>query len=1176
MNGLQVHILHLLIYFLFAYPSLAMVPQGDLDFIYYTKNEGLSNMDITCIVQDHEGYIWAGTKDGLNRFDGHSFKTYKAVKDAGKYSICGNHITDLLVGKNGDIWISTLYSGISQYNPKTGIFKHFNYSQNNFYSLSNNSVLGLAEDANGDIWAATYFLQNKIDYETHEVKRYFNHATLKYTPIIKTELQETGIHDSIINIFQTNKGYEFSSINELENMFIKQLGIKTYTKIKGKLFPWGSVLYDVESNKERVASSITANTEGDVYISTHSGKIHKYSCKKDSSYLIYESPANHKISCLAWSNNRLVIGSFNGRVTFYDEDTRTTKDFDIGKENMVSHFFLNHNDQLFATCEKGMYKIDTIKQPEQNDINIIIEADSKNFIQTTNTLLINTFIEDSQGNYWYTTSNGIIEHEKKKDFIRHTFHHPNNINIRNSNVMDVEIDEQGYLWIAYFDAIVDVNNINNKQTVAHFYESKDNRNKFGSGTPLDIFVYDSNTVYVGSYNGGLSQYNVNTETFTKVKLDSLDTNHQHNHDVRKITKDKRGNLWLALHGGGVNMIEMQTNKVHRFRADYTNWKTNLHHDWLLSILCDSRNNIWVGSPEGLSKINTLTYKTESFKSDPQSAQTLSNNTINYIFEDSHKNIWIGTNGGLNRYIPHSNSFELIETKNGVISQQIMAITEHKDHLWISTKTGIIKLSIEAHTHTIYTKNDGLHSDEFSIGAVTKTKDGRIFMGGKNGISSFYADSIRPFSNTAPLTFTDFKIFNNSVTPEHQLPIEAAEELNNIDKLKLPYKESILTFQFALLNYNQPHRNIYSYYMKGLNNEWHSLENKNEVSFTALPPGTYELKIKATNSDKIWSDNVLSLTIQIMPAWWQTIYFKAGITLIVLFITYLFYYFRLKTIEKQKRILAIEVNRNTKELIIANKRLEKQKEEIAQKSIALAEKNSTLETLNETKDRLFSIISHDLKNPLSTLIGYSDLLLTNNKKITEAKKDQYVKSINIAAKSLFDLLSNLLDWTRSQTGAIIFRPVKLNLDSIVDEVVKLHSETALNKGIEIKKLSNSKIALDADPNMLSTVIRNLISNAIKFTRPQGTIKISSGFFNEHHVCISISDNGVGMNKKTVELLFSTTNQITTYGTNNETGTGLGLSICYEFVKMHNGEIKVDSIEGKGTVFRIILPIEQNGK
>lgn len=257
---------------------------------------------------------------------------------------------------------------------------------------------------------------------------------------------------------------------------------------------------------------------------------------------------------------------------------------------------------------------------------------------------------------------------------------------------------------------------------------------------------------------------------------------------------------------------------------------------------------------------------------------------------------------------------------------------------------------------------------------------------------------------------------------------------------------------------------------------------------------------------------------------------------------------------------IKIRKQNKELIKLNASLEEQ----------VIERTEELRKANAAKDKFFSIIAHDLRSPFNALLGLSEAMLDNWQGIPDESKIEFVQDINKASKSTYNLLQNLLEWSRSQTGKVIvessvFSPVLVVNDNL--EVLKQHAHS---KKINIKNEVNPEIKCFADKNMISTVFRNLISNAIKFTHENGTITITSSSENNHHT-FCITDDGIGMDEETKNGLFNLSSKTQRFGTSHESGTGLGLHLCKEFVEKNKGQLSVSSKENEGSTFSFTLPV-----
>jgi len=411
-----------------------------------------------------------------------------------------------------------------------------------------------------------------------------------------------------------------------------------------------------------------------------------------------------------------------------------------------------------------------------------------------------------------------------------------------------------------------------------------------------------------------------------------------------------------------------------------------------------------------------------------------------------------------------------------------------------------------------------------------------------------------------------------------------------------------------------------YKMEGFDNQWRQTDANNRIAtYTNLDPGNYLFKVKASNNDGVWNEAGTFIKVTILPPWWKTWWFKTMSILIIVSSIFAAYYIRLalyrirqkeltflvqqrsqelmqtneKLIERQARIeeYAEEVKVTNDQLLDRQARIEEQSEElrsqagrlrevneqliekqklIEKQSDVVQEINNQLSVLNSTKDRFFTIIAHDLRNPFNVVIGFSKILLREFQNLPTQTVKEYMEMIHNSSVNGNNLLDNLLQWSRSQTGRISFDPVSLNLWSLVEENLALLSADAQKKNIHIHSFIDSKLMVLADGNMIKTVFRNLISNAIKFTDQNGEITLSA-IAERTQVEITVMDNGVGITEDVRNMLFHVNTNISTKGTLNESGTGLGLILCKEFVEKHGGKIWVESEVGKGSKFKFTLPM-----
>jgi len=450
----------------------------------------------------------------------------------------------------------------------------------------------------------------------------------------------------------------------------------------------------------------------------------------------------------------------------------------------------------------------------------------------------------------------------------------------------------------------------------------------------------------------------------------------------------------------------------------------------------------------------------------------------------------------------------------------------------------------------YSKEDGLQGNQFKQQSFLKTRKGEMYFGGYNGFNSFYPDSISKNPFIPNLVFTSFyKTKGNS-----------KEYINLEDSHEVVLKHNInsFTIEFAALEFTNPNKNMYSYQMEGLSGEWINIGNRRFVPFSGLQSGEYTFKVRGSNNDGVWNNNEISVSITVLPPWWKSIYAYIVYMVLIILAIIAFIKMRERKLMHDKEILKQKVLERTLQ--------------IEEKNRLIVSKNQELKELNHTKDKLFSVIGHDLGNQFNIILGFLEVLVSDFKKLDTPKVEYHLNNINKTSKHAYDLLENLLTWSRMQTKSIHYNPEVFNINSKINQSVEMLEGAFTKKNITVDVIEEDNIEVFADANMFSMVIRNLVSNAIKFTNENGNISIY--IKKEKDFCqVAVQDNGIGISPEIVQRIFLLESNHSTRGTNGEKGTGLGLILCKEFIEKHNGKIRVESEVGKGSRFIFTLPVNK---
>ncbi|MFT6246786.1 MAG: signal transduction histidine kinase, partial [Crocinitomicaceae bacterium] len=457
--------------------------------------------------------------------------------------------------------------------------------------------------------------------------------------------------------------------------------------------------------------------------------------------------------------------------------------------------------------------------------------------------------------------------------------------------------------------------------------------------------------------------------------------------------------------------------------------------------------------------------------------------------------------------------------------------------------------------------DGLHHLEFDLGSYHKGSSGLFYFGGTGGATAFHPDAIK-FNQTPPrLAFTSLSIMNEVVKINTSLARKNVElikniyylpkHINDLNEIQISYREQVISFEIALMDFDQPEKNQYSHKLVGFDAKWIYDKGKHNITYTNLPNGTYTLLVRGKNSNGVWSKEPISLKIIVTPPFWETWWFR---TLILLFLTSTIVFYiqiRFKKLKREKIILERKVQERTEEI-------NEKRTEIEQKAIALFEVNEELIALSEFKETLTSMLVHDLKNPLGSIVNAAQ----------QGTKDENSEMIEHSANLMLTLIMNIFDVQKLEDKSLT---LDLKASPFLQIGLDAFSYVALSaqfKNITIKVKIPENLSVHCDGSIIIRVLINLLSNAIQHSGNNGEIVLEAIDSPDNSVVISVQDNGVGMSKETVANLFEKFHKV--IRGNDKFSTGIGLQFCKLAVEAHDSKIHVESKLGKGSNFEFRLP------
>lgn len=896
--------------------------------------------------------------------------------------------------------------------------------------------------------------------------------------------------------------------------------------------------------KEGKINALVFDDQNNIWIgASYNGGLFYFNQKENqlTSYLnnpnSEQSISNTEIIDIALVNGNLWIATYGGGVDTYNPELKSFKHY------ISPNYFENFSLSIYADSKKNIWictlgGLKLFDPSTESFYNYYHEPNNPKSLRKN----LWRFYEDKQGNYWTVQSIGGISFAKSNNQFKHFNSQSANFwRTSENNITAISNDSNGNLWIGNYYNGIDI--FYWKENKIDRYIHKDNdRTSLGNGTIHTIFQDSKHQMWVGSNMGGLQQFNPESKNFDTYTNNPNDTMSIANNDIRSISEDSNGDIWCIVHGRGVDRFDTLTKTFHHY-----NTKNNrLSNDYAFQVLIDSKENLWVTTVYGLNLLKKGELIFKAFVSVPNDSTSINGNEIHSIHEDQKHNIWVTTSEGLNKYNPENENFT--RYSSGLRNKNIVSIiSDRKSNIWISTTSGISKFDPLTNKFINFDQSDGLLSKEYYSQSSFIDDENTIFFGGMDGIDSFNPDSLQKALQQPKLIFTDFRVFNKSILFLNDSNI-IDKHISHAKNIVIKYQQNSISFHFQGLDLTNSDKITYAYKLDGFDKDWINAEKKMEASYTNLEPGKYTFRVKAKYEDGEWSKKELSVELRILPSWWMTIWFKILVGLIILTATFGAFYWRIKLLNNQK---------------------EKLEKLVIERTDEIQNKNDQLRALNSTKDKLFSIISHDLRSPFNTILGFQDLLLSDYYELSDTDRLGMIRQVNTTTNHVYDLVENLLNWSRVQTDNIHPQPVKLKLKEVILKKPDLYRLIAESKGIALNyELPDALIAY-ADIHVLETSLRNLTNNAIKFTPTGGNILIKASQQNDV-IKIMVIDSGTGMTQEQMDNLFDLEKTQSKSGTNGEKGSGLGLLLCKEFVEKNKGILTVESQLGKGSTFSFTVP------
>jgi signal transduction histidine kinase/ligand-binding sensor domain-containing protein/DNA-binding response OmpR family regulator len=1040
-------------------------PGNDLFFNNLSVSNGLSNNFGTSIAQDKNGFIWIGTSNGLNRYDGNTFTWFN--KNSTTNSIVSDEITFLLADDSSGIYIGT-WDGLSYLNTETFLFTTIELG-------FNKRIRVLMKDSSGFIWIGT------------------DTGLLRFDPTTKTYLfyssENSNLsHSTIRSLYEDKRGDlwvgTFDKLNKLEK------GKSSFTS------------FDLKGNYK---PSLKNNLIPDI------------------------KPCINSNDTLLWIGTETGLCLFNtnsGKYTNF-----TDKNSALSNE-VIKSIFTGEKGEVWLGTDFGL----NILNPETGEIRSLYHNPTLPY-SISNNVISNIFI-DNTSLIWLVTPNGVSRYNRFSSFFNYLpIYYCINDNIVGNEVKDIITEQDSIYWLATMHGVIRYNVRTKKQVV--FDNSPENKNRIALNNVNTICDDKSGKIWIGTA-GGINIWDTDKKKMSAIYADFKKGNGIKSNYINKFIFGADGSFWVSTWDVGLYKA------IDGFDSP-ENLKFRLVSNITSNMITTGKDALWIIDLQNY--FYRIDLKTLEIKQINKFDSLSHEKRVFLIYYSLKGDIWLGTQGGVYEYNISADSFSFHRIFPGSSSPIINITEDNQGNIWTSSYSSIAKLDTQNGKVESFPIDFDLPLKGFIRGCSARTPNGQLIFGGENGVLTFNPDDLSITEYNPEIFITKIKINNKEIKPGESIDgkVILDKAISFQKSLVFDNSQRSFTLEFSSLYYWLPSQNSYSYKLEGFDSKWNEVSGHNNAAiYSNLSPGKYTFKVKGTNNKGEWSEKFAELKIQIKPPIW------ANPWVILLYIlgfvgisagAFIYYDNRIKWQNELKVI-----------------RLEKEH----------------TEELSMSKQQLFTNISHEFRTPLTLIIGSVEELLKNIN--PGAQGSRLISLIEKNSRRLLWLNNQLLDFSKLENNALDLHVEEHDIVGFSREIYELFSDKASRKQIHYQfKPGSQEITAWFDPGKMETILFNLLANAFKFTPRNGNIifeiaedKNPNKTYLNGFVRLKITDSGIGISHEDQARIFDTFYQAKE-ARKMERGSGIGLTLVKEFIKMHHGEILLESTAGKGSSFAVILPL-----
>ena len=1135
----------------------AVMAQPPVKIEHYSTEQGLSHDIISSMFKDSQGYMWLGTFNGINKFDGTHITSFNS--DAG--TINNQRIDQIVEDGYNHLWVKSYDGQIYRFDKGTEKFTPLTTLLKLKKKVYIDRILSAAD---GMLWLRT--LGNGVILMPDVRRDQSAHFTFSTLNREKQHLPS----DTITFFFQAEKSNFYLGTPKGLVRIIKSAN----GQFVARRLAIGQYSDDHFSTVTRIGKKM--------YFGTTQGDLIRYDEPTAAFQAIAVSKGKVNASRAAKNGHSLYLTTSMGELLIFNLATSTFSSEKYNSGSLFSIFEDKGGDLWLEPAKKGVVRFDL----KQKTFTTFFQRNDASTIAPRNHFRV---FEDRNGTVWAVLRDGGFGYyDPAARKLRYFYNEPGSMQRRFSNLVTTALYDSSGVMLLHTDqrgldkVIFNPNNFKLQLLVdPGVFKSEneirglvcDRRNRlwvsarsgllyvFQDGKKVDIrfenmpagglgavytmFQSSDRKLWLGTKEKGLFLAQPINSSETQYKLvnfqhDANDPFSLSSNQVYSVTQDKAGRMWVGTFDGGLNLITTAQGayRFRRFSEKNSGYPTGFKK--IRHMAVDNNGRLWVGTTEGLvigehTRGNSFTFS--SFSRNGVNGKGLGGNDIQYIFKDHKGQMWLGTSGGgLNSAVigikKDDISFKLYSTTSGLGNDYILSCIEDQHHrLWIATKSTLSRFDPSTGRFDNFNSYDGVPNDGFSEASATAMQDGGMAFGTIKGLLLFDPAKIKYHAIKANLVFTNLQVNNEDVNVGGAQGI-LEQNIDNAKHITLKHNQNIISIDYGILDFRSADRQTFQYRLIGFDDAWQNNKNRRRASYTNLPPGAYVFQVKSSDTDNYSNVPQKSLAITILPPFWKT--WWAYLIYVLLF------------------AILVEIIRR-----------------VASTFLQLRQKIAIEQQMTALKMNFFTNVSHELRTPLTLILNPIEEILKKQGLPEQVRSHASIVRKN--ANRMVHFVNQLLDLRKSQSGQSELRLSSVELTSFIQGIADYFVEEAKANQIQFEVYSQEQIRVKLDVDKIETVIYNLLSNAFKFSSAGQRISVELSVDSEQ-IAIVVSDNGYGVPEADLANIFQLYHESRNAETQHLKGTGIGLALAKELVELHGGTISAANVAPHGLAVTVNLPLQ----